>query len=98
LDDAVIRPGENVVTVDADASVNSVSFGNTSNTAGSISVNVGVTLTITTDLTFRNAAGTSTVASLTGAGTIDVLALFLLETQFPDSEQNSDSNLEHCRT
>ncbi len=68
-DDAFIVPGA-TVTVTADATINSITFNNTSVSTGTLTVNTGVTLTVTAGITLQNASGDKTAATLAGAGTI----------------------------
>jgi hypothetical protein len=71
-DDVIIRPGDNI-TVTANATINSISFGNSggSGTTRTFTVNSGVVLTVTAGITLRNGAGSDYSATITGAGTIN---------------------------
>src|SRR5579859_7869120 len=70
-DDVVIRPGD-VITVTANATANSLTFASTAATNGTVTVNIGIVLTITANVIFQNSATLNTAATLTGAGTINV--------------------------
>lgn len=77
LDNVQIRPGDNV-TVTANATINSITFLNTSTASRTLTVNSGVTLTVsglTGIITMQNAATGNTTAIIAGAGTINCSSL-----------------------
>jgi len=69
-DDVSIRPGDDI-TVTADATINSITFLNTSATTRTLTVNLGITLTVTTGITLQNAAIGNTLATIAGTGAIN---------------------------
>ena len=73
-DDVVIRPGD-TVTVTANASINSVTFNNTSATASTLTVNNSFKLTVAAGVTLSSSNSYNTAATISGAGTIQCLSL-----------------------
>src|SRR5689334_8087037 len=71
------------LTVDGNRTCNSLQVGNGS----TISVNTGIVLTITTSLSFPNAASASTTGTVAGAGTINTGSMSIAGTIIPISSQ-----------
>jgi hypothetical protein len=69
-DDVVIRSGDNV-TVSASTTVASIIFGNNTTGTGTVTVNSGVTLTVSGDISVGNSLLTAINTALAGAGTIN---------------------------
>ncbi len=74
-DDVVILPTHDI-TVTANASINSITLGsNNTATTRILTVNSGITLTVTAGITMQNDDATNMAATITGAGTITCASL-----------------------
>jgi hypothetical protein len=68
--DAVIINSGIAVTVDVNAFCTSITFSGTSATGSTLTVNNGVTLTMSGNITLNGAAGNNTAATISGVGSI----------------------------
>ena len=79
--DTVTIQNGHTVTVTANAAASAITFSETNTATGIITVNSGVTLTVTNDITLRNHNNTDISASLGGLGAITAASVTVGGTQ-----------------
>jgi len=72
--DTAIITSNHTVTVTVSETVNALQF-NAASTAGSVSINSGISLTVTTSITLLHNTGANTSADLTGSGSVSAASI-----------------------